>query len=144
SPASRQGTLLLLTADHGMLPTQKSGLYDLRNHPHLTELLHILPTGEHRLMYLFIRPGKERQVRDYFQQAWPDQFLFIDPQESVARGLFGPGKPHPHLFDRLGDLIAVARKDAYLWWAEKENPLTGQHGGLSADEMVVPLLSVLL
>ena len=144
SPGNRQGTLVLLTADHGMVATQKSGLYDLRNHPELAQLLHILPTGEHRFMYLFIRPGKEGQVRDYFERTWPGQFTFIDPEEAVAKGLFGPGKPHPHLFDRLGDLIVAAREDAYLWWAEKENPLIGQHGGLSAEEMIVPLLSVML
>jgi hypothetical protein len=128
SPANRQGTLVLLTADHGMIATQKSGHYDLRNHPHLSQLLHIMPTGEHRLMYLFINQGKERQVRDYFEQTWPGQFIFINPEEAVAKGLFGPGKPNPHLADRLGDLIVAARNDAYLWWADKENPLIGQHG----------------
>lgn len=144
SPSNRQGTLLLLTADHGMIATQKSGRYDLRNHPELTQHLHILPTGEHRLMYLFIHPGREGQVCDYFAQAWPGEFLFIDPQEAIEKGLFGPGKPNPHLSDRLGDLIVAARKEAYLWWADKENPLIGQHGGLSADEMIVPLLSAVL
>jgi hypothetical protein len=142
SPALRQGTLVLLTADHGMIATQKSAHYDLRNHPELSRLLHILPTGEHRLMYLFIRPGQADQVRSYFDHAWPEQFVFLNPAEAVTRGLFGPGKPHPRLFDRLGDLIVAARDEAYIWWAEKENPLIGQHGGLSADEMIVPLLSV--
>jgi hypothetical protein len=46
------------------------------------------------------------------------------------------------LADRLGDLIVIARKDAYLWWADKDNPLIGRHGGLSEQEMVVPFLSV--
>jgi hypothetical protein len=142
SPALRQHTLLLLTADHGMLATQKSAQYDLRNHPELVRLLHILPTGEHRLMYLFTRPGKRGEIRNYYENAWPGQFAFLDPSQAVARGLFGPGTPHPHLVDRMGDLIAVARNEAYIWWAEKENPLIGQHGGLSADEMIVPLLSV--
>ena len=36
----------------------------------------------------------------------------------------------------------AAHNDAYLWWADKENPLVGRHGGLSAEEMIVPLLSV--
>lgn len=142
SPTLRQGTLVLLTADHGMIATQKSAHYDLRNHPELSKLLHILPTGEHRLMYLFIRPGLADQVRSYFDRTWPGEFVFLDPSEVVARGLFGPGKPHPRLADRLGDLIVAARDGAYIWWAEKENPLIGQHGGLSADEMIVPLLSV--
>lgn len=144
SPALRQGTLVLLTADHGMIATQKSARYDLRNHPELSRLLHILPTGEHRLMYLFTRPGQADHVRSYFDQTWPGEFVFLDPSEAIAKGLFGPGKPHPRLADRLGDLIVAARDEAYIWWAEKENPLIGQHGGLSADEMIVPLLSVML
>jgi hypothetical protein len=144
SPTIRQGTLVLLTADHGMLATQKSARYDLRNHPELSRLLHILPTGEHRLMYLFIKPGQSDHVKSYFDQTWPGKFVFLDPAEAVARGLFGPGTPHPRLADRLGDLIVVARDEAYLWWAEKENPLIGQHGGLSQEEMIVPLLTVML
>ncbi len=144
SPALRKGTLVLLTADHGMIATQKSATYDLRNHPELTRLLHILPTGENRLMYLFIRPGQTENVCRYIEHTWPDQFTFLDPSEAVAKGLFGPGKTHPRLADRLGDLIVAARDDAYLWWADKENPLIGRHGGLSAEEMIVPLLSVIL
>jgi hypothetical protein len=144
SPSLRKGTLVLLTSDHGMLTTQKFSQFDLRNHPDLRGLLHILPTGEHRFMYLFTRPGKENEIRAYFDHAWPGQFVFLDPTQAITAGLFGPGTPHPRLADRLGDLIAVARGEAYLWWADKENPLVGQHGGLSAEEMIVPLLSVAL
>jgi Type I phosphodiesterase / nucleotide pyrophosphatase len=144
SPALRRHTLILLTADHGMLATQRSPHYDLRNHPNLSRLLHILPTGEHRLMYLFTRPGKADEIRDYYEKTWRGQFVFLDPSDAVAKGLYGPGKPNSHLADRMGDLIAAARDDAYLWWADKENPLIGQHGGLSAEEMIVPLLSVML
>jgi len=144
SPSARQGTLVLLTADHGMIATRRSAHNDLRSHPELVSLLHILPTGEHRMMYLYIKPGQAKRVKSYFDQAWPGEFLFLDSSEAVAKGLFGPGTPHPRLADRAGDLIAIARRAAYLWWAEKENPLIGQHGGLSADEMIVPLLSVML
>ncbi len=144
SPAVRRHTLVLLTADHGMLATQNSAQYDLRNHPELTRLLHILPTGEHRLAYLFIKPGQTDNVRRYFEQAWSGQFTLLDSAEAVAKGLFGPGIPHPRLADRVGDLIAIAHNTTYLWWADKENLLVGRHGGISADEMIVPLLSVAL
>jgi hypothetical protein len=144
SPVIKKGTLLLLTADHGMLTTQKSARYDLRNHPDLSRLLHIQPTGESRLTYLYVRPGQVENVRLYFEQAWPGEFIFIDPSEAVQKGLFGPGTPHLRLADRLGDLIVAARNDAYLWWANKDNPLVGRHGGLSSEEMLVPLLSVVL
>jgi hypothetical protein len=40
----------------------------------------------------------------------------------------------------VGDLILVARGNAYLWWADKEDQLLGRHGGLHPEEMLVPFL----
>ena len=51
---------------------------------------------------------------------------------------------HPNLTSRVGDLIAVARQDAYLWWHTKEDFLLGRHGGLNPQEMLVPFLGVRL
>ena len=118
--------------------------YDLRNHPSLVRRLHILPTGENRLMYLYLRPGQGEAVREYIERTWPNQFVFLDPAFAVSAGLLGPGKPHPRLHDRLGDLLVLARGNAYMWWANKDDHLYGRHGGLSPDEMLVPFLAVRL
>jgi hypothetical protein len=144
SPAARKDTLLILTADHGQITTRIDPHYDLRNHPGLIRRLHILPTGENRLMYLYLRPGQSEAVREYIERTWPGQFSLLDPAFAVQAGLFGPGEPHPRLLDRLGDLAAIGWGDAYLWWASKENPLIGRHGGLSPEEMLVPFLAVSL
>jgi hypothetical protein len=133
-------TLIILTADHGQISTPRSPHHDLRNHPDLVRRLHILPTGENRLQYLYMRPGQTEAVREYYERSWPNQFTFIDPVQARQSGLFGPGTPHPQLFDRLGDALALGQGNAYLWWANKENPLLGRHGGLSPDEMLVPFL----
>jgi hypothetical protein len=136
----RSETLIILTADHGQITTRKTPHFDLRNHPNLARRLHILPTGENRFMYLFLRPGQGEAVREYFERSWPRQFGFIDPEAAVQAGLFGPGTPHPQILDRLGDALVYARGDGYLWWANKDNPLVGRHGGFSAEEMLVPFL----
>ena len=136
----RHDTLLILTADHGQISTIQSPHHDLRNHPNLVQRLHILPTGENRFQYLFVRPGQTEAIQEYYQHSWPRQFTLIDPSRAVQAGLFGPGKPHPQLFDRLGDTLALAQGSAYLWWANKDNPLLGRHGGLSPEEMLVPFL----
>jgi hypothetical protein len=140
SPGARRETLFLLTADHGQIVTRPDPHYDLRNHPGLARRLHILPTGENRLAYLYIRPGQTEAVREYIERTWPNRFITLDPAFAVEGGLFGPGPVHPRLLDRLGDLMLASRDDAYLWWGEKENHLFGRHGGLSQDEMLVPLL----
>lgn len=144
SRAAREKTLLVLLADHGQIRSQPDTHYDLRNHPNLIRRLHIMPTGENRLVSLFPRPGQIEAVREYIARTWPQQFLFLDPSFAVESGLFGPGATHPGLYERLGDVIVIARGQAYLWWSPKPDHLLGRHGGLSADEMLVPFLAVSL
>jgi hypothetical protein len=143
-PAARQGTLLLLTADHGQVLTPRDALYELNSHPNLARRLPMLPTGENRMVYFNIRPGQVEAVREYVARAFFGQFAQIDPGHAVASGLFGPGEPHPRLRDRIGDLIAIPRGNAHLWWGEKESPIVGRHGGMTAEEMLVPLLAARL
>ncbi len=142
SPQAREDTLLLITADHGQISTPRHPHLDLSNHPRLVEHLHILPTGENRLMFLYPRPGHTRAVQDYFAQTWPDEFALCRSVDLLRIGLLGPGEPHPALRDRVGDWVALARDNAYLWWANKENHLLGRHGGLSPEEMLIPFLAV--
>ena len=140
SPQEREDTLVILTADHGMVYTAKNQEYDLRYHPEFLNLLHIHPTGESRFTYLFVKPGCKEKVREYVQKTWPDQFFINETEEILESGLMGSGEHWPGIKDRTGDLVLIARGDAYLWWAEKENPLLGRHGGLTPDEMLVPFL----
>jgi len=140
-PELRRDTMVILTADHGQISTQKQSKYDLNHHPKFTNHMHLRPTGENRMAYLYLRPGRYEEMASYLDSAWPNQFTLIDPSAAVAAGLFGPGQPHPRLLDRLGDVVAAARGSAYWWWADKENRLHGRHGGFSPDEMLVPLLA---
>ena len=140
-PALRKETLIMLMADHGQITTRKDAHFDLKNHPSLTRRLPMMPTGENRLIYLFIRPGQTEAVREYLDRTFMKQFAFVDPGFAVEAGLFGPGTPHARLRDRLGDLIAIARGDTYLWWSANENPIIGRHGGLTAEEMLVPFFA---
>jgi hypothetical protein len=141
---ARQDTLLLLTADHGALTTPKYIQSDLNNYPDLLDCLHMLPTGEGRLPYLFLRPDQCEKLTRLIQQHWPGQFMLFEPVALVKSGLFGPGELHPQLYDRLGDVVVVPRANAYWWWANKENKLLGRHGGLSPEEMLVPLAGLRL
>lgn len=135
-------TLLILTADHGSVVTPINPRYDLINHPELTANLVMQPTCEHRLAFLYIKPGCVDAIKAYFARTWPEEFILIESEKALEEGLFGL-KPHKlETRDRIGDLIAVPRGTAYLWWALTPNPMAGRHGGLSTDEMLVPFLAL--
>lgn len=141
SAEAKKDTLFLLLGDHGQLRTESDPHYDLRNHPNLTRRLHLQPTGENRLIYLYVKPGQTEAVREYIERTWPNQFVILESSYAQEVGLFGPGPHSPHLAERLGDLVLIAKGSAYLWWGVSENPLIGRHGGLSPEEMLVPLLA---
>lgn len=142
--ALRQGTLLVLCSDHGEIATQPDPHYDLRSHPGLERRLHIRPSGENRLAFLFIRPGQTEAVREYIERTWMRQFSLMDAAYAAEAGLFGPGEAHPRLPDRMGELVLAAHGPAYLWWHPLDNFLLGRHGGLHPDEMLTPFLAARL
>jgi hypothetical protein len=137
-------TLLILTADHGQIHTPDNPSFSYHNHPKLDQMLHIKPTGEHRMSFLYVRPGQIETVKEYFAETWPGKFSLIHPQLGIESGLFGLGEMHPKLLERMGDLVVIPHEDAYLWWGQKDNFLRGRHGGLTSQEMLVPFLAARL
>jgi hypothetical protein len=141
---ARGDTLFLITADHGHLHTPAASSLETRYHPGFTAGLHMLPSGESRLAYLYAKPGREAQLLEYVQQAWPDKFVIVPSASAINAGLFGQGQLHPDLAERVGDFLLIAQDTAYLWWQERENPLLGRHGGMTPTEMIVPLLGLVV
>ncbi|MDF1499412.1 MAG: alkaline phosphatase family protein [Anaerolineales bacterium] len=140
-PANARKTLFMLVADHGQLHTTKDPHYELKNHPDLSRRLQMVPTGENRLAYLYPKPGQLDAVDDYIQRNWPGMFSVIPSSHALHSGLFGPGEASPRSLDRLGERVVITHGGSYLWWAPKDNPLVGRHGGVSREEMLVPLLA---
>lgn len=133
-------TLFILTADHGQVPTEILDEYELFNHPDLLKHLILLPTGESRLPYLFIKTGHECEVQDYLKSHWQRDFSMIPSDKVLSSGLLGNAPPHQTTVDRMGSHVVFPKKNAYWWWVRKKNHLLGRHGGLSEEEMLVPFL----
>jgi hypothetical protein len=134
-------TLMLMTADHGQIHTPRQDEFDLRNHPRFNACLTMGPTGENRLPYLFLRSGMEAQAEAYIQQTWPGLFRVFETGEILKSGLMGD-QIYSLTPQRMGDRVVVPQDHAYWWWANKDNPLVGRHGGLTEQEMLVPLFAL--
>ncbi len=144
TPEARKDTLFILMADHGQVATRKDPHFELRNHPDLVRRLHMLPSGENRLAYLYPRPGQADAVDEYIARTWPRMFRMLASDHALAAGLFGPGQPAKAARSRIGDRLALSQGEGYLWWAAKDNPLLGRHGSVTSEEMLVPFLMVRL
>jgi len=140
-------TLLLVTADHGVVDAPPPKRIELTAVPGLLDCLALLPAGDARQVSCFVRPAREARFREVVARHLAEACVCITGEELLESGLLGPGGPHPSLGNRVGDYVLLARDD-YAFRVTP--PLTkarihkGNHGGLSSDEVYVPLYALRL
>jgi len=141
--ARDSGSVVLVTADHGFIDTSADETIDLDDHPGLRETLLLPLCGEPRAAYAYVRAGRETHFEDYVREHLADKVQLLKSEEVLRQEWLGPGEPHPALRDRLGDFVLLPRGRAILRdWLKGEARHThiGVHGGLTAAEMIVPLV----
>jgi hypothetical protein len=137
------GTLVLLCADHGQIDTTAADRIALSDHPALAQMLVLPLCGEPRSAYCYLRPGCEHDFDAYVAQELAGVARALPSADLVSDGWFGPGEPHPRLAQRVGDRVLLMQHHHVIKdWLVQERPyeLIGVHGGLSADELRVPLI----
>jgi len=142
--AARDGTLLVIVADHGQTTLSPEQAVRLSDHPALQSILRRPPVGDPRAPFLFVRPGQSENLRDYVAEHMGERFVLLETERALEAGLLGPGTQHPRLRDRLGDFILLAREGGQFITEEIQSSLRGHHGGLAPGEVLVPLLMVRL
>lgn len=141
------GTLLLVTADHGVVDSPPSKRIDLAVVPGLLDCLAMLPAGDGRQVSCFVRPGRVGRFHDVLAEHLAEACVCITGDELLESGLLGPGQPHPALQNRVGDYVLLARDDYAFQVAASQTRARvhkGNHGGLSSDEVYVPLYALRL
>jgi hypothetical protein len=136
-------TALVVGADHGFIDTPADEALELESYPELAAMLVRPLSGEPRVAFCHVRPGlagsfiaKARDMLDGYADVQPSSRL-------VEQGWFGPGTAHPGLAERVGDVALVMKRHATIkdhLPDEKRHVLIGNHGGVTEDEMLIPLV----
>jgi hypothetical protein len=138
-------TTLIVTADHGMIDTTPERVIEVGDHPEMAQALIRPLCGERRSAYCYVDPTRAQRFEDYVRDALADRATLVGSDDLVAGGYFGLGEPHPALRERIGD-YTLLMKDNYVIkdWVpgERYHVHLGVHGGLSAEEMNVPLIVI--
>lgn len=142
-PEDRDGTLLLLTADHGQVFIPPEHILTASKDPELKQHLMVPIMGESRAAFVHPRPGRAMAVRDYLERAFPGWFVVLDSVEALDAGLMG--RPvADETYVRAGELLVLPRGKRALQHYKPHVSLLGRHGGLTPEEMLVPLIGVRL
>jgi hypothetical protein len=140
-----RGAVLLVTADHGIHDTPPEQRIDLRAVPGLYACLATLPCGDAGHAACFVRPRRERQFLDLVAGELGAACHCVAGETLLELGAFGPGIAHAALDSRVGDYLLIAR-DRQAFAAppagQRAEFMIGNHGGMSAHEMRIPLFVV--
>jgi hypothetical protein len=93
-------------------------------------------------MYLHIKPEKIVEAKKYITTHLQSKAKVYTKEELLNNGLFG-SNPSDNLIKRLGDIIILPFSKESILWYEKgvfEQNYYGHHGGLTPEEVDIPLL----
>jgi hypothetical protein len=147
----REGTLVLLTADHGMAHVDPDrSLYVNDLWPEIVDQLEmgsdgrpLAPAGSSRDLFLHTRRGSHDHVRTTLQTLLDGSAEVRPVAEMIQQGIFGPVVSE-RFRRRVGDLVVLPYPGEAVYWNEPPRftqPYRGQHGGLTHAEMEIPLVA---
>jgi predicted AlkP superfamily pyrophosphatase or phosphodiesterase len=135
--------LCVVTADHGLVDTTApQGNVELREVQGLYDCLSMLPSGDSRGVHCFVRPSKVETFLSLVSRHLKQACACLPGEALLELGAFGPGDPHSALRSRVGDFVLVAREGYGIQATPAGLPThfkVGNHGGMSAEEVLVPL-----
>lgn len=133
------GGILVVTADHGMVDCSAADRVQIEENPFLTTAVARI-AGEPRARHVYTWPGAAADVADAWRDQLGDSVRVLSRDELIDGGLLG--KVDYALADRIGDFMAICTGSTML--ASRVDTvvsgLIGQHGALSADEVLIPAL----
>jgi predicted AlkP superfamily pyrophosphatase or phosphodiesterase len=144
-------TLLMMSADHGQVEVDpRKTFYLNRQVPGITRHLkmnkraHLLiPAGSARDMFLHVKEECVDTLLIELKHRLAGRAEVYRTSELLTQHFFGHQPPSRLLLDRIGNVVILPYKHETVWWYEEGTfsmHFLGHHGGLTPEEMEVPLL----
>ncbi len=132
---------LTVTADHGMVDSPYEDRVDVATTPGMADGIRWV-AGEARSLQLHCQAGAVGDVRAAWSATLGARALILDRDEAITRGLFG--RVESRVRPRIGDLLVVSTGTYAVEDSRIHRPqlraLVGLHGGLTPDEVLVPVV----
>jgi predicted AlkP superfamily pyrophosphatase or phosphodiesterase len=142
-------TLVIVTADHGQVYAPPEEMLYMNRFKKLVASFErnpsgkpIPPWGAPRDIYMQIKPALLEETMDYLRSRLDGVATVLKTEDALDEGLFGLNAASRKFKRRIGNLMILPNGTNTVWYRyEKEDPydLKGHHGGLTRDEMTIPL-----
>lgn len=154
-PGKVEHTLLVLTADHGQVEVDPRRTYYLNKQGlSIEQYLQtnrrgklLVPAGSARDMFLHVKEERVDEVVALLQKHLEGRAEVYRTEQLVTQYFFGSAQPSREFMTRVGNVVILPYQHESVWWYEGgkfEMHFLGHHGGLTPEEMEIPLLLLAL
>ena len=144
-------TLLILTADHGQVEVDPRRTFYLNKQVmNIEQYLRknqrgklLIPAGSARDMFLHVKEERIDELVALLQKHLADRAEVYCTEELIAQHFFGSIQPSREFLMRVGNVVILPYQHETVWWFEEgkfDMHFQGHHGGLTPEEMEIPLL----
>lgn len=137
------GVDVVASADHGFIDSPAERVIRFERFPQAAAMLAGPLFGERRAALCELRPGAEDDFRSFVAAHFVGKAVLVRSPQLLRSGFFGPGARHRQLRERLGSHALLMEPGWTITDSipgERAHPMIGVHGGLSPQEMWVPLI----
>ncbi len=138
-------TTLIIVSDHGLIDVPKANTILTRDHPDLTDSLVLPLCGDTRSVFCYVRPWQTERFEAYVEKAFGDICEIHRSKGLIEQDWFGLFEANPKLLSRIGDYTLIFKEHHAIlnsYPGREAIEMLGHHGGVSADEMLVPLIVI--
>ncbi|MDW7773596.1 MAG: alkaline phosphatase family protein [Desulfobulbaceae bacterium] len=138
-----RGASVIISSDHGLIDTSGEHTIYLDEHPELAALLTLPLCGEPRCAFCYVRSDSSGEFEKYLAERLDHACELRKSRDLIGEGYFGRGKASARLAERVGEYTIVMRENYIirdLLLNEKKFQHKGVHGGMTQEEMYVPLI----
>jgi hypothetical protein len=119
----------------------------VKDYPEVANRLQLPPVGDSRATFLFAKQGETENLREAFEKS-QEGFKTVASSLLIENGAFGKTTVSDALGSAVGDLAVLSKGPnaiSYPYFEDDRNrEQRGGHGGMTAEEVIVPLLSMKL
>jgi hypothetical protein len=142
-------TLVLVTADHGQINVDPKRTLYMNRFGKLVKALstnnhgkRIPPWGSARDSFISVVEDRVNEMETYLARKLEGVASVMKTKDAIEQGLFGINEPTRKFRRRVGNLMILPHGTNTVWFRYRKGDsldLRGHHGGLSQDEMTIPL-----
>ena len=137
---------IVVSSDHGLLDMDAAA-HEIEPDDDLVGYLEHEPWGTAPSVMLQVREDRSAEFEPRFRDRFGDDFYLLTADEVLDLELMGPGPVSPVTKRRIGNYLALSTGAPAIYYnypqtGEDVPPKVANHGGLTPDEMMVPLIVV--